>query len=168
MWACSCCSAWACGCSASRGSGLARRSHSAGGSRGAWAGRSACSCCATCRCAGCCGGTARCSSTGNADCRAWAHAVIAVDIANVFRSRIFVDSSIIEHWRVINAIPIDRYCKFGKVRCRGIHSPRNGDHFPTTSSACATSAGRENGVRHAAGITVEHNVFDSADFFTLG
>ncbi len=82
--------------------------------------------------------------------------------------RIFLDPRVIEHRRVIDAIPINGDCKFANIRCRRICSPWNRNHFAAATNARPASAGGKNSISHAARIAVEHDVFDDANFFTLG
>lgn len=117
--------------------------------------------------AGCGSGAGRCSRAGNAstDCRARAHAIVAIDIRDVIRPGIFFDPSVIERRRVIDALPIDRYRELANIRGGREHGPGNGNHFATDTCSCP--AGRKDSVSHAAGISVEHDVFNRADFFSL-
>src|SRR5260370_40687959 len=77
------------------------------------------------------------------------------------------DSRVLEHWRVVDAVPFHRDRKMSRIGRDGVNAPRNGNQFGLTRHSRAGTAGRENGVSHATVATIEHDVFNDADFFAL-
>ncbi len=69
------------------------------------------------------------------------------------------DSRVLEHWRVVDAVPFHRDRKISRIGRDGVNAPRNGNQFGLTRHSRAGTAGRENGVSHATVATIEHDVF---------
>jgi hypothetical protein len=95
------------------------------------------------------------------------HTVIAVDVIDVTRARIFIDASVIERRCVIDPVPINANSKDAQIGCGRIHRPRNGNRFCAANGSCADATGRKHGVGHASCVAIEHDVFDYADLFAL-
>ena len=179
------CSAGGCGCSGrSSLRGRISRTRRCGRSgRGSFARRPSCPRCSSCRgrvrrsrrCGRHWAGSARCRAGGcgaggsaaYTDSGLRSYTIIRVDVVNITSGLVFVDTRIIEYRRVINSVAINANGQNTHVGRGSIDSPRNGDGFGLPGHAGTCSAGGENGVGHAAGIAVKHDIFNYADIFAL-
>lgn len=109
------------------------------------------------------------------------HAVVAIDLAEVLGTAVFVDSIVIINGRAVDALALHGGGVNGRIagglerriwhRDGPATSRRRGRGTrPTAGARGARSAvGRfEHGVSHAASLAIEDDVFDHADFTAIG
>lgn len=104
------------------------------------------------------------------------NAVVAVNSADVFGAAVFFHAVVIINRRAVDALALHLGGVDGRIIRGGECSPRHCNSFASCArgrsrartARCAgdvvAAIGFENGVSHAARLTIENDVFDDADF----
>lgn len=103
------------------------------------------------------------------------HTVVGVNVACVSGGRILVDAVVIVNRSIVDTLAFRADGYITRIVAEAVDAVWNGNGFRCRRSgagvpnaAAAGSAGRKNGVGHAACFTIEHDVFNNADLFAFG
>src|SRR5205823_6875361 len=98
------------------------------------------------------------------------HAVVRVNVIDVAAGRVLVDPSVIKYWSVVDTLTIDAHCHHTRIGGCAVYRPWHGYSLSCcggSSPTAATSAGRQNGVGQTPCVTIQNDVFDGADLFSV-
>jgi len=77
------------------------------------------------------------------------------------------DSRVLEHWRVVDTVPLNANREKTHVGRDGVNAPGNCNQLGLAGHSRAGTARGQDGISHATVAAVEDDVFNDADFFAL-
>ena len=105
------------------------------------------------------------TADANADPDRRGYAIVGVNIVDPTTGGILVNARVVEDRCAVDSLAFDSHRVNIRLRGDAVNGPWYGHGF--RCDACTSTAGRQNGVSHAAGVAIKNHIFNRADFLPV-